>query len=980
MYVLRSRGKRILLAFLIVLAVLCNMPALPVYANGRTVRVGVFELNGFFENDGSGTPYGYGADYLNAVAAKSGWQYEYIWAENWDECVELLRHGEVDMVAPAEQTEKRLREFDFSSYNIGMECGTLLALDTNSHLVYEDFQRLNYVRTGYVPSIIFLDSFKQYAQTNGFTPNLVPYRDTKALLAALNAGEIDAALTNLFAKTDTTKVLAKFGASPFYFMTAKEKPDLNYELDIALEKIELENSSLRTELMQTYYPFYNNTPFTKAELEYIEQAPVLTVGCHSYLKPVSYTDGPDGQVKGITRDILNEVSKISGLKFNYVPFPTGAVTYDYIREQNISLISCVEYNKINLSAKGVRLTLPYLNSQKVFVCKKGILFDPDKKLKLAISTGSQTLEQAILEIYPEFEVTVYDSMEDCFKAVNRGDADVLLQNQYVAASFLAKPHYADMITVPVEGLKDDLSLSPVLYLQDRQTLDPLLSDDRLISILNKAIRQLPEQTVKEIILRETTENQYRYTYQDFLYLYRQPLAALAVIFLALLAALWYIVHVKHKSMKLIMASEEKLRNITNNINGGVVVLKGGDELRIAYANEGFLQLLDCGKEEYEDVQNQEYATYVHPDDSKVLNTLSQSDLRSGKKCSFKLRIMRKDGSYIPTLFNGTLTENAIGEREIYCVIMDISEQEDLMKKVSFEQKKYATLFEHSEDILFEVDCRTQQLMVSPMYPKRFGRELIQSPLPGGGLSDAFQVLNIHERDRKELELSIWETLTQKKGAEGMARIMNVDGISRWCRISLYPMEDTQGNLAIYLGKILDVDDEVREKEALEQKSRIDALTGLLNKTAFFLEAREYLASENGTNAAIIFLDVDNFKQVNDKLGHMMGDYAIKETAKKLKIIFSNYDIISRFGGDEFCILLKEIPVDTLKDKLAWTVEKLRATYSEGEESVPVSVSIGAACTDGKRCSLDSLIESADKALYQAKENGKNQYILCQSIK
>lgn len=969
----RNAGRKNSLLFAIFIVFVLAMAQNVLAANEEKVKVGIFDLNGFYQKNEEGQPEGYGIDYLDKVAEKAGWSYEYIWLENWDECVEYLRDGRVDMIAPAQKNEERMQEFDFSSFSIGMECGALLALSTNEKLIYEDFKTFGQIRIGCVDSLVFKDSFIQYGQEHGFSPSFVSYRDTKALMAALNSGEVDAALVNLFVKTDTTKVLAKFGIAPFYFMVRKDQNAFLRELNEALRQIKIEFTDFETNLIEQYYPDFNNTPFTKAEREFIASAPVFRIGCRSNIPPLSDMDPETGEAKGITRDILDEISQFSGLKFEYVPLPEGIISYDYFRENNITLISSVEYNKENVKAPGIKLTIPYIDSKKVFVCNKEELFDTEQKMNLALATGSSTLITIVQKEYPNFQLTLYDNIEECFEAVRKGTCDALLQNQYVVTPFLSKPQYSDMVIIPVESLKDQLCLSPIVN-QQKGVESELLSDDRLISILNKSIKKITTENLNKIIIKQTTENQYRHTYSDFAYQYRYPIAAITAILLALFAVLWKMFHIKRKSMQLIMENETKLRNIANNINGGVVVLSADDSLRITYANDGFLELLQCGREDYNRIENQEYTAYVHPEDTEELKGIMSMDMKIEKQVSFKLRIMRKDGQYIPTLFNGTLTENSKGEKQIYCVIMDISEQEALLDEISLEQKKYSILMESSGDIIFEVDYQKHLIVVSSLFEEKFGWELQKANI-ADPLSEPLRLLRIHEDDLGEMEHITAKVVTQKVYMEGQARLKKSDGEYLWCRITQYPMVNAEGAVVDIIGKILDINDEVLEREQLEQISRTDALTGLMNKTAFFAEAEAYLKTGIGKNTVIVFIDMDNFKQINDRLGHMTGDIAIKETAKKLQTIFSNFDLLARFGGDEFCVLLKEIPEETLKDKLAWTVEKLRATYTADGESVSCSASIGAVCTYGREAGLDEMLECADKALYYVKENGKDQYMI-----
>ena len=166
----------------------------------------------------------------------------------------------------------------------------------------------------------------------------------------------------------------------------------------------------------------------------------------------------------------------------------------------------------------------------------------------------------------------------------------------------------------------------------------------------------------------------------------------------------------------------------------------------------------------------------------------------------------------------------------------------------------------------------------------------------------------------------------------------------------------------------------KEKELLMETARRDVLTGVYSKKAFEQLSEDYIKHGDSESFTIIFLDIDHFKKINDTLGHLMGDEVIIDYANKLQTIFANKDIISRFGGDEFCLLIKEIPLYKLKDKLEFTLERLKNTYTDGENSVSVTVSIGAAFCE---CASDiyQALNLADKALYEAKEKGRDRYCI-----
>ena len=122
--------------------------------------------------------------------------------------------------------------------------------------------------------------------------------------------------------------------------------------------------------------------------------------------------------------------------------------------------------------------------------------------------------------------------------------------------------------------------------------------------------------------------------------------------------------------------------------------------------------------------------------------------------------------------------------------------------------------------------------------------------------------------------------------------------------------------------------------------------------------------------------MDHLKELNDTLGHAMGDIAIADTAKVLQTVFRKTDLIGRFGGDEFYVLLPNIPLSRLQVCLQELLRNMQRTYSVQNTSVNVSASIGAVYTENpSRQDFDKLVHMADEALYEAKAAGRNRVVI-----
>ncbi len=206
------------------------------------------------------------------------------------------------------------------------------------------------------------------------------------------------------------------------------------------------------------------------------------------------------------------------------------------------------------------------------------------------------------------------------------------------------------------------------------------------------------------------------------------------------------------------------------------------------------------------------------------------------------------------------------------------------------------------------------------------------------------------------------------------RRINKEGEVLWTRASVQLTPDP------FVGDIKcsilfeDIDKEKREELHLQAMSQEDPLTGLLNRTAFVAQF-EFLLSQGVTQGqhALVILDIDGFKDINDTFGHGFGDKVLMGIACDVKAALRAYDLIGRLGGDEFVICLKDIPLtDVLKRKLVLISKTIYHRYSS---NVSISASIGVALAPQDGNDFETLYKNADRALYCAKKTGKNLYML-----
>jgi len=299
---------------------------------------------------------------------------------------------------------------------------------------------------------------------------------------------------------------------------------------------------------------------TAEEQAFCDRAGEIIIGCPVDNCPILFLNEKTGKLDGISIDIINMISEQTGLAFRYQPLPPGGITYAYLQESGVDMIAGVEYNAVNMHSTGIVMTEPYVHSQKVFVCKKGVVFQPDSRMVIAVSSGSQTIEKVIQEQYPAFQVTFCDSTEDALSALLAGKADAVLQNQYVTERILGKPIYEDLQVVAAASIGDSQSLACIVPVNSDREIT--VSDDTalLLSVINKGIACLDADQVSFVTIKRAAENAYRFTVWDMLYRYRfaATLLLISVLVIAVLLRKNHLLRKKHAEQ---LAIQERAREL-----------------------------------------------------------------------------------------------------------------------------------------------------------------------------------------------------------------------------------------------------------------------------------------------------------------------------------------------------------------------------------------------------------------------------------
>jgi diguanylate cyclase (GGDEF)-like protein/PAS domain S-box-containing protein len=218
-----------------------------------------------------------------------------------------------------------------------------------------------------------------------------------------------------------------------------------------------------------------------------------------------------------------------------------------------------------------------------------------------------------------------------------------------------------------------------------------------------------------------------------------------------------------------------------------------------------------------------------------------------------------------------------------------------------------------------------------------------------------------------------------KDAEGASiefRLCTADGALRWVENRYVPVRDKEGRLIEVEGIVIDITERKAAEDKITLLARNDGLTGLANRSTFTERLNQaHAGAQRGAPAfAILYLDLDNFKPVNDTFGHPVGDLLLQQVAQRLRDCTRESDLVARLGGDEFGILQGEIKEPANAGVLAAKIQSaLALPFTINGNDINISVSIGISPYFPSSSGADAMLVQADLALYRSKDEGRNQY-------
>lgn len=415
----------------------------------------------------------------------------------------------------------------------------------------------------------------------------------------------------------------------------------------------------------------------------------------------------------------------------------------------------------------------------------------------------------------------------------------------------------------------------------------------------------------------------------------------------------------------IIESEERFRNIAEHSPDPLIIHDGKI---ITFINKAGLKLLRAKKKDQ--VIGQSFLSFVHPSYHKTVIERMQNALENGQEGELLegvLYTMQKEEINVETSL-APIREH--GQTSLLVIIRDITirrRAEDILRE---SEERFRVIAEHSKSVIQILSPKGKVFYISPSTEDTFGYSI-------SNLLGQFFVDNIHRDDINKVEDTLQHIIETRESAEIEIRHLHQDGYSIWLNSYYTPILSSEGEVEKIMVISEDISKTKRKEKNLQKMAFYDYLTGLPNRRLFDerIEQAILTSQKTGNVTGLLVLDCDKFKQINDTLGHDIGDEVIKKFASRTESILYKKDTLSRVGGDEFTVVTPE--VDNL-EQLSSICERILNAVKEPMfikgEFIQITISIGVSSYPNTG-TLDELYKEADRNLYKSKNLGGGTYTM-----
>ncbi len=414
------------------------------------------------------------------------------------------------------------------------------------------------------------------------------------------------------------------------------------------------------------------------------------------------------------------------------------------------------------------------------------------------------------------------------------------------------------------------------------------------------------------------------------------------------------------AMRDLATSENRYKQIVESMNEGVWVIDRYNNIQ--FINSALANMLGSSIDE---MQGRSVFEFIDKNNRDFLKQ-QISERKKKNPAVYETELLHKNGEpVLVQVESGSLFDSQDMYDGMVEAVKDLSDVRSQQLKL----KMLSSAVEQSGSMVLITD---QNIQIEYVNPKLCGvTEYTREELAGVS-AEIFRPENIGE----DLLNDLWEKISTGHEWQGEVQIRKKGGDSLWVLVSIASIVDEKGQISHYVTVCEDISQLKEARMRVEELAYVDSLTGLANRVLFRDRLEQVLKSlqRSGNSAALLYLDLDEFKRVNDSMGHDVGDALLMKVAESLRQCVRHQDIVARMGGDEFVILLTDIDGMSGASAVARKIMKaMTQPVKLLKNDILVTTSIGITLAPEDSLNADILLKNADMAMYKAKESGRNNY-------
>ncbi len=543
------------------------------------LKVGFFAFSGYHTIDGNGHRGGYGYEFLQRLAIHGGWTYEYIgYDSSYSDALDKLRSGELDIVTSVSKTSEREKEFLFSQQPIGVNSTIFTVKSGNQDIVERDYSTYDGITVGMLEGNSKNANFERFAKEHGFTYTPKYFAEQDKLTAALQNGEVDAAVTGSLRLLDNEWLLESFDSSPFYICTNKDKPELMDKINEAINEMDLHDPNWRDTLHEKYYSTDSSGDviMNAGERAFLEEHKASGETLKLLMNPerAPYCYFKNGQAAGILPSIFESLAKRLGLSYEYIPVTDRNEYYDLRAKGAADVVLDFEGDYYLSEEEGYKITVPYFSTNFARLALDG--FTGNAK-KLAVPEKAYALDSLLSERYSPDALIRYPTIDDCVQAVLNGETDATILFSYTAEKYVQEDVQNRLSSVTF----GESSLSYAVA-------NNVKNGKYLLSLLDKGANSFTDAELDSIISREVDAG--RENSVSLLgFLYRNPVYSVLGVCLVLLLIFVIVILIvrtrnQHKLQQKIAQATAELEDKTAELTQALQAADAANRAKTTFLN------------------------------------------------------------------------------------------------------------------------------------------------------------------------------------------------------------------------------------------------------------------------------------------------------------------------------------------------------------------------------------------------------------